>query len=152
MPFLRKWRGVFLTLRSSVPIGFEIGMCVLSLRAAYVLFSNPLYFDQNEHNFHVIDLITPEEWKWGVLASIAATLKIVGFLGFFASTEAMVERAFLVRAAGWACAFVFWSCMGVSFLAWNPNTLSSGSTLMLGIFSLGMVLAGPVLPERLDGR
>ena len=152
MPFLRKWRGLFQTLRSYVPIGFEIGMCVLSIRAAYVLLTNPLYFDQNEHNFHVIELITPDEWKWGVLASIAAALKIVAFLGFAASTEAMVEWAFLVRAAGWSCSVVFWTSMGVSFLAWNPNTLSSGSTLMLGLFSLGMVLAGPVLPERWDAR
>ena len=93
----------------------------------------------------------PQEWRWGTLAAVACGLKTVGFLGFLARSERAVERAFLVRAAGWALSAVLWTCLGLTFLVGDPWMLTSGAILLLGAFSLGMVLAGPVMPESIDG-
>lgn len=152
MPFLRRWRGFFVMMRAYVPLGFEVGMCALSARTAYILLSDQGYFEAHEQLFRAMMHVIPQEWRWGALAAVACALKLMGFLGFFAGSERAVERAFLMRAAGWALSAVLWTSLGATYLLADPWTIGSGAILLLGVFSLGMVLAGPVMPDAPDGR
>lgn len=152
MPLLRRWRGFFLLMRAYIPLGFEVGMSLMSARVAYILLNNQRYFDDNEHAFAAMTAYIPQEWKWGTLAAMACAFKLAGFLGFFARTENGVETAFVLRAAGWAMSAVLWCSLGATLLSWNPGKITACATLMLGIFSVGMVLAGPVMPEQARGR
>lgn len=152
MPFIRKWRGFFATMRAYVPLGFEVGMCIISFRAACILLSNQGHLEINDQAYVAMMHMMPQEWRWGVLAGCASGLKAIGFLGFFARTERGVERAFLLRAAGWVLSAVFWTALGVMLLIGAPWTIGNGAILMLGIFSLGLALAGPVTSEDPNGR
>ena len=152
MPVLRKWKLVFVRLRAYSPVAFELGVCAASYRAAYILLMDPDYFSRREQAFAWVSHIIASEWVWGVLALIAALLKTIGFFGFFSKTENQIETIFLLRAMGWAMSAVIWTCMGISFLTWRSGQIDSGSTLLLGVLCIGMVLAGPVYPETKDAR
>ena len=145
---VRRLRPIFSWARNRAILGFEIGTIALSLFAARTLLTDQEYFDHKPAYNWVTVHVTGQEWVMGTFAALAALLKIVGLICLFAKTDKTIEYAFIAREIGWGISAVFWSTMGVSIWVWDPNNISGGSTLVIGLFSFGMTFMGPVMLIR----
>ena len=137
--------------RALIPFGFEVAAILLSLRAASILLSDQMYFDRYEANYAwMVEHVTSHEWRLGVLALLAATLKAGGLLFVRARSSRVADAAFVVREVGWALSVAFWGLLGITWTAANPNNLASALGFGVAVFAMGMMLTGPLMPGESD--
>lgn len=150
---VRRFRRFFVAAQSYIPFCFEIGLTLASARAAVILLTNPnLFIEQPLVYAWLTDSISDNALAWGLLALAASLLKAVGMLCLFTRSERKMEAAFILREIGWGISFVFWTCIGTALMAANPLGLGAGATLLLGMFALGIMVAGPVMPDDVHDR
>ena len=148
LDYVRRCRWFFIAVRGVSSLFFEAGMTLLSFYAAKIFLCDPDYFARHPHTYAwFITHVTRYPVVIGILALAAAALKAIGMICLFAKSERAVEAAFVLRQLGWALSFVFWGILSVALFAGNPESLGAGAMGMLSIFALGVMLAGPVMPE-----
>ena len=147
-------RAVFRAGRSSLPFAVEASMACLSARAAWILLTNQLYFDEQPAAYGwLVEHVTRHEWVMGALAGVAAVLKAAGLLLLPVRADGVSELVFALRQFGWTASTVFWCLVGTSILVGAPGTLGSANTIELGIIAAIVMLSGPTpLAEARDGR
>lgn len=102
-----------------------------SFWATFVLFTPPSNFATFPHAFDLIASLDGHENMWAAFAAVAAIVKFVGLL----LTASMPSSGRALRAFGLAMSGLFWTVMGVSTVAGNPDTLFGLPGMLMGVLA-----------------
>lgn len=128
-------------------------MTIASLRMAILLFQNQGFFESRLDSFAwLLQHFPRDEWKWGLLAAVAAVFKGVGMFSLlFRRWDTAADAAFLLREIGWALSVVFWGSFGLSIQIGDAQSLQAILCGAIVWFSIGALTQGPAMPEASRG-
>lgn len=144
-------RGFGRTVRAWAPLLLEAAITLASVRMALLFYLDQGYFEKY-HAFYawLLAHFPNEEWKWSLLAAIAALLKGVGmFCMVFRNSGKMQDTAFVLRGLGWVLSVIFWSTLGLSIQIGDPWSLGAISCAAIAQLSLAALVMGPAMPEEI---
>lgn len=133
------------TMRGLEPYFAEGALSICSVWACYVLLMPPSNFATYPASFYLADWLVNGEQAWGVVAAIAAALKVVG-LGI-TWRRPHSELAIVCRCFGLGLSGFFWTLMGLSTVVGNPDTLFGMPAIIMIASSAWWTLARfPTIP------
>lgn len=99
---------------------FEVMLILGSMWGSYVLLTGPSNFESFPESYRLAKEFISDEWKWGLIAGVAALVKTVGLLGIWFG---YVNTSFVLSLIGLLMSGLFWIFMGVSYFIGNPDSL-----------------------------
>lgn len=135
-------------LRALESFRVELVLIPCSIWAAYCLWAPPSNFEAFPAGWHLARQLLPTEWMWGLLAAIAATVKLIGLSLSFSNR--LVVFSTICRCVGLGISGTFWFLIGLSTTTGNTDSLYGPLAIAMALSAWWVLIRLPAIPGKIE--